>query len=142
MHDFGRSYGGGDLMNEFDQLKLLSKPIDFHNWYYDYRNYEKCGCGADRARFDYVPDKVFLSASIKLACCIHDYRYEVGGTEEDKIFADRELMYNITVLVDEYSKAKWWFPGWLARYRAVTYYNGVVYGGKKSFNYHEEVTAV
>lgn len=121
-------------------LPLLSKPDGFLAWA---QNREKpCGCGADRAKFDYVPDSVFFLVSIRLACCIHDMGYDIGGTEEDKQAADVELMQNIIKLIEAYGASRWWFPTSLARYRAVTYYTAVNLGGKKSFNYHEEAYGV
>lgn len=125
-------------MSEQHRLALLSKHPQFHDWFYTNR---KCSCGAEKAWFDYVPDKILFVVCVKLACCIHDHRYEVGGDELNKLIADRELMNNILVLVDFYGATHKLFPTSLARYRAMTYYNGVILGGKKSFNFKGIVNA-
>ena len=140
-------------MNELEALKLLSKHPDFHNWFYTQNHKETCGCGADNATFDYVPD-TFFGLSVALACCIHDHRYEIGGTEEDKLQADRELLANCLTIVEHYdsqpidcSDLPWYkcawrktkkavYPTWWSRHRAMTYYDAVMRKGDDSFNYH------
>ena len=100
----------------------------------EYLPKEGCGCGADRAAFDYVPDTFWFGAvSFKVACCIHDDRYGRGGTEEDKIESDRELLDN---LLESAEVKKWYVPTWLARHQAMNYYDAVMRAGAKSFNYH------
>ena len=104
----------------------------------DYAPKDGCGCGADRAAFDYVPDSFwFGSVSFKAACCIHDDRYDRGGSEADKIKADRELLMNLIVIADD-TMEKWYIPTALIRRRAMTYYDAVMRAGKKSFNYHNK----
>ena len=102
----------------------------------DYTPKDKCSCGAENARFDYVPDTIF-GLSIKMACCIHDDRYERGGTKDDKYKADNEFLSNMLSIINSYEK--WFYPHWLARHRAMTYYDAVVRYGAGSFNYTEEV---
>lgn len=103
----------------------------------DYKPSPNCGCGSDKALFDYVPDTFwFGSVKFKPACCIHDDRYGRGGAEEDKIFADRELLDNLIKIVDDTSK-KWYIPTWLARHQAMNYYDAVMRAGNKSFNFHD-----
>lgn len=136
-------------------VKLSHHP-DFYEWI---KTHTKCGCGADRSKIDYVPDNV-IGVDVQEPCCIHDHRYEIGGTEEDKELADTELMNNIVFKVNAYINTKidctnlpWWkcayaktkhalYPSWSARHIAMIYYNMVMSFGKKSFNLHEEVQAV
>lgn len=116
-------------------LSKLSHHPDFITWAKDNK---KCSCGAEKAWFDFIPDWILLVVHIVLACCIHDHRYVIGGSEADKIEADRELMNNILTIVEDYGDEHRFFPSTLARYRAVTYYNGVILGGKKSFKFREK----
>ena len=102
----------------------------------DYKPKDKCSCGAENARFDYVPDTIF-GLSIKMACCIHDDRYSRGGNESDRRKADEEFLYNLLTIIHSFDK--WYYPHWLARHRAMTYYDAVVRYGAGSFNYTEEV---
>lgn len=53
------------------------------------------------------PDKI-AGVSIKKACYIHDYRYTVGATWEDKEKADKELRANIYKIGKDAGK-KWLF---------------------------------
>lgn len=104
----------------------------------DYLPKDGCGCGADRAAFDYVPDTFWFGAvDWRPACCIHDDRYERGGSEADKVAADREFLDNLLWIADSPS-VKWYVPTWWARHRAMTYYDAVIRAGAKSFNYTEE----
>lgn len=102
-------------------------------------NYKSNGCGADNQRFDFIPDTIY-GLSIFEACRRHDWAYNIGGNENDKIIADREFLSNMLAIIDNHDK--WYYPHWLARRRAMTYYDAVVRFGGDSFNYHEEVTAV
>jgi len=55
------------------------------------------GCGSGWNAI-LVPDD-FLGLSIKLACCIHDYMYEVGITRKDKDFADKMFLHNMKTII-------------------------------------------
>lgn len=98
----------------------------------DYKPKEGCGCGADNASFDFVPDKIY-GLPIGKACCIHDDRYDRGGTAQDKINADLEFLQNMITIIDGYKK--WYYPTFLARRRAMDYYEAVVRCGDSSFNW-------
>ncbi len=126
----------------------LSHHVDYHNWRYD----KKCSCGAEASRFDFVPDTIY-GLSIVEACCRHDHRYEIGGVELDKQSADREFLANMLILIEERSNRKtdttgmkWYlklysktcdftYPAFLARKRALNYYEAVVRAGYSSFNW-------
>ena len=98
----------------------------------DYVKKDNCGCGSDKARIDYVPDTIY-GLSIRDACCRHDFRYGVGGTADDKKLADREFLDNMLEIIE--SNKKWYYPTWLARRRALTYYDLVVRFGDGSFHW-------
>ena len=82
-----------------------------------------------------VPDTIY-GLNIRICACIHDHAYMVGGGEIDKILADKEFLDNMLTLINTYDK--WWYPHWLARHRAMTYYDAVVRMGDSSFNYRSE----
>ncbi len=69
------------------------------------------GCGAEGAKFDFVPDSI-LWVYIGYACIIHDWMYYKGLTDEDKQEADRVFGYNGQRII---SKA----TGWLRKTRRV-----------------------
>lgn len=95
-------------------------------------NYKSDGCGSSKARFNFVPDTIY-GLSLFEACRLHDWAYGIGGTELDRQSADREFLTNILMLID--ANEKWYYPTWLARRRAMTYYDAVVRFGSSSFNY-------
>lgn len=104
----------------------------------DYAPKDGCGCGRYDAAIDMVPDSFwFGTVNWKPACCIHDDRYERGGSEADKVEADREFLDNLLWIADS-SRGKWYVPTWWARHRAMTYYDAVIRAGAKSFNYTED----
>jgi hypothetical protein len=58
---------------------------------------ENCnGCGLSHG--DIIPDE-YGDTSLLPACCRHDYRYETGKTEADKVRADLELFCNMLILL-------------------------------------------
>lgn len=106
----------------------LSNHPDFEEWIKN----NHCSCGAENARFDFVPDTIY-GLSIKEACCRHDHRYTIGGNKEDKESADREFLSNMLYLIDH--NEKWYYPTFLARRRAMDYFEAVVRAGNSSFNF-------
>lgn len=52
------------------------------------------GCGAQNAKFDFVPDTL-LGLRIKDCCIIHDWDYFCGSRIEDKERADRRFRNNM-----------------------------------------------
>lgn len=112
----------------------------------DYAPKAECdGCGSGWNK-KLVPDTIYR-LPIREACCPHDHRYEVGGTQEDKDIADLELLENTLEIINNYKIANQVgrldklkcavYPHWLARYKAMTYYNFVVEFGDSSFNFRE-----
>lgn len=119
----------------------------------EYKPKDKCSCGAEDALFDFVPDTIY-GISIQKSCCIHDDRYTRGGTLDDKIVADHEFLLNMLLQIEAFGKAKpkredfktwhayslarvrWTMtPLYLARTRALKYYEAVVRLGGDSFNW-------
>ena len=87
------------------------------------------GCGSGwNAKL--VPDTIY-GLDITPVCCIHDYMYEVGTTIEDKEEADRAFLNNMLRVIE--SKQGWWFPHFLARGRALKYYEFVHNFGGPAF---------
>ena len=79
-----------------------------------------------------VPDTIY-GLNIRICACIHDHAYSVGGTQIDKQLADDEFLHNMLTIINNYKR--WWYPHFLARHRAMTYYHAVVKHGKDSFNF-------
>lgn len=93
-------------------------------------DYKSNGCGAENARFDFVPDSIYF-VNIKPACKLHDYAYLVGKSNEDKEKADREFLNNLLRIVNNVDK--WYYPTALARRRALKYYEAVKHFGGSAF---------
>jgi hypothetical protein len=69
------------------------------------------GCGAKGG----IPvPNTFYGLDISEACNIHDFRYYVGTTWDDKVFADMEFGKNLDAIIDE----KTWF-NWLKKLRKI-----------------------
>lgn len=89
------------------------------------------GCGTGWNRY-IVPDSVY-GLNIRIVCCVHDFDYEIGGTEEDKKRFDENLHDNIEMIIDLYDR--WYYPTRLANRRADTYRFAVNHAGNSSFNF-------
>lgn len=94
------------------------------------KDYKSNGCGAEGARFDFVPDSIY-GVSIFEACRIHDWAYFKGRNNDDKERADREFLNNLLRLIE--ANNKWYYPTMLARRRALKYYEAVVVFGGPAF---------
>lgn len=92
------------------------------------------GCGPDGSLFDLVPDN-FIGVDISLCCKIHDYLYGIGGSEEDKIKADKMFYQNLKrCVLNDSGLITRTTNLWLAK----IYYKAVRDQGNKYFNYHSE----
>lgn len=100
----------------------------------DYIPKDGCSCGAEDALFDFIPDTIY-GLNITKACCVHDDRYTRGGNIFDKDNADKEFLSNMLSIINSHNK--WYYPHWLARRRAMSYYDAVVRCGKSSFNFND-----
>jgi len=92
------------------------------------------GCGTGWNKY-FVPNTVY-GLNIRIVCCIHDYEYELGGTERDKKLADENIHDNIENIIDLYDR--WYYPQGLAKKRADTYRFFVQQMGDSSFNYTDK----
>jgi hypothetical protein len=100
----------------------------------NYDRPHKCGCGADSARIDLVPDSILL-VSVRDACCPHDFEYTVGGTQKDKTRADRRFLANMLKIINS---QPWYYPKEIAKGIAFSYYYAVRLEGDKHFNFTQE----
>ena len=105
------------------------EELKHHPAYKPSKDCNGCGSGWNEKL---VPDTIFF-LSIRRACCIHDDRYSRGGVEANKELADIEFLENMLTIIDNYKR--WWYPHFLARHRAMSYYDAVVRAGSSSFNY-------
>lgn len=60
---------------------------------------------------------------------IHDYDYHVGITHDDKDLADRQLLTNLLILIDNGN----WCLAFFRRRRAMKYYEAVKLAGDDAF---------
>jgi hypothetical protein len=95
------------------------------------------GCGPGGWKFDIIPDTMY-GLSIKEACNIHDWDYSVGTYLADKLLADKRLLSNLNILIDNY---KGWscFLNPLRRLRALEYYEAVHIAGYSAYWKGKEV---
>ena len=100
----------------------LYAPKSFKDASYYELNLVCNGCGAADAKFDFIPDRIY-GTYIGHACHIHDWMYDEGKNEDDKIFADNAFYDNICILISR-DKA-WYKPKFLMERRAYKYYIGV-----------------
>lgn len=108
----------------------IKETIELSNDFNMPNNYKSNGCGAEVARFDFVPDTIY-GVSIFETCRRHDWAYKVGKTNEDKEKADREFLNNMLRVVE--SVDSWWYPTMLARRRCLKYYEAVIAFGGTAF---------
>lgn len=78
-----------------------------------------------------------LCPSLVVVADIHDRRYSIGGTEEDRQDADREFEQN-GERIATYRYGRWNPLRYVVRNRARAMYAALVVGGRTAFNYREE----
>ena len=97
--------GTPEEAQELAQAGVLFAPAKFLNEPKE-RLGELCnGCGAQTAKFDFVPDSIWF-LYIGHACHIHDAMYHYGTTIEDKEEADRVFLNNMCRIID--LDKSWW----------------------------------
>lgn len=101
---------------DFSGIKL---PEGFEEWQFKEENCDGCGT---RWFAKIVPDTIYL-LDITKVCCIHDYRFNIGGTIEDFKFANEEFKDNLKSVINNVNR--WWYPTKLALNRAEIYYKAV-----------------
>lgn len=89
-----------------------------------------------------APDSIYLVRIANgdnryppLPADLHDYRYWVGGDEEDRRLADHEFFEFMLDIIEE---RMWWVLHPFARRRALKYYEAVRLLGYRYFNYKGE----
>ena len=87
------------------------------------------GCGAAKAKFDFVPDKVY-GLSMTPVCHIHDLDYELGDTADEKEAADYRFLNNGFKYINRKSNT---FTAFLRRRRWLKYYEAVLLKGEDAF---------
>lgn len=114
--------------------KELSAPDGFwDSWEEKKKDCNGCGSGWNAKL---VPDTIYR-LNIRIVCCIHDRRYEIGGTEQDRINADLEFLVNLIRTINSHRGI--FYMHFLARKRALTYYDIVERAGDDAFNYILEI---
>jgi len=68
------------------------------------------------------------------ACLWHDLAYVIGGTDTDRLRADRMFLRD---MLKRRKKASWW-KRWLLKIAARTYYSAVRLAGRKHFHITEK----
>ena len=86
------------------------------------------GCGPESSRWYLVPDTVY-GLSIRPACNIHDYMYQVGILEEEKKFADLMFLDNMVKIINKAT----YLLRYVRKCRANEYYLAVKLKGDSSF---------
>lgn len=89
------------------------------------------GCGPRGFGDKIVPDKL-LFLSVKAACIIHDFSYNMGETPDDKQRADFTFLYNMLRIIN--TKSKFWPFKMIRRRLALAYYDAVAEFGEGCFN--------
>jgi hypothetical protein len=97
------------------------------------------GCGPESMKVKLIPDSI-AGVDFNPACCGHDGCYAFGTDDEDKRIADRLLLYNLLVSVDNHCKANGIVDRAervAARRAAYTYYDAVADWGRIAFYAHK-----
>ena len=101
---------------------ILHAPDSFKTALYGELRLICNGCGSAKARFDFIPDRIY-GTYIGYACQIHDWMYNEGTTEKDKDFADSVFLSNLEAIIR--MESAWYKPKFLMERRAYKYYIGV-----------------
>lgn len=88
------------------------------------------GCGPRGFGDKIVPDRLFF-LSVKAACIVHDFSYNMGETDSDKQRADFAFLVNMLRIVN--TKSRFWPLKILRRRAAMAYYDAVSEFGKSCF---------
>ena len=87
------------------------------------------GCGAQGAKFDFVPDSIY-GLPIGEACNVHDWMYMLGQSEGDRASADMVMLNNLMRLIERDKSFTGRVLRLFRRRRALKYYEAVrAFGG-------------
>ena len=117
----------------------LFAPQDFLDASYEEIRAVCNGCGAADAKFDFVPDTIYL-LKIKPCCDIHDWMYHKGKTLQDRWEADATFFQNLVRLITSNTRFRWLRV--LRIYRAAGYFVAVREMGEPAFWSGKTVTGV
>jgi hypothetical protein len=96
-----------------------------------YAREDDCACGLNGVKNDLIPDYI-IGLNVKDACCIHDWMYGVGRTENDRRNADKVFLQNLLFLIDEAGGS--WGLRAARKAMAYKYYLGVLMFGGALFH--------
>lgn len=88
------------------------------------------GCGPRGLGDKIIPDKI-LFISVKPACMVHDFEYQIGVTLRDKKNADERFKNNLLAIVNK--RSSFWPLKVLRRHIALGYYTAVKDFGHRAF---------
>ena len=89
------------------------------------------GCGPKK--FGWLIPDVILGIDIGVACDAHDWDYNEGGDESDRLVADRRILKNMLAVIDAYHLSK--SVRIRCKMMAYQYFAGVRFFGWTCFNY-------
>jgi len=89
------------------------------------------GCGPDGWKGKLIPDTI-VGVRITAACNIHDWMYHAGGSDQDRLNADRIFLHNMLTLISRSNR--WCVIKAYGRQKAWWYYRGVRRFGCGYFN--------
>lgn len=107
---------------DMDLIRHVAMPV----------GYRGNGCGSGWKE-PLVPDELG-GIDISEACGIHDYEYEIGGTEEDREISNLNFLCNMVLIIRR--DDTWMTNEGVALKWAMHYYMAVEEYGKEYFNYH------
>jgi len=88
------------------------------------------GCGSGWSA-KIIPNTIY-GLNVRPVCCVHDDRYEQDTKDENyRLDSDLEMLENLLITIE--NKKSWYYPHYLARHRALGYYDAVRRGGKEAF---------
>ena len=92
--------------------------------------------GPEDWRRKLVPRYIY-GIDMNVCAYIHDYRYEIGGTEVERLTADTMFFGNMMKWVEnhKFPFGTKWFMKFFAKKMVYEYYNFVRTFGESSFNY-------
>lgn len=105
----------------------MVKVIGEYDDFYDY-------VGPEDWRRRFVPRYIY-GVDMNVCAYVHDYRYNIGGTEADRLKADTMFFGNMMKWVEEH-EYPWgtnWFIKYFARDMVYKYYTFVRMGGSERF---------
>jgi hypothetical protein len=114
------------------KLGVIFTPTDYIDATQEARAIVCNGCGPDGWKGSLVPDTI-VGCVVTTACDIHDWMYNVGGSEIDKDNADKIFRDNLIALI--MASNRWTIVKYFGRQKAWWYYRAVRITGRFYFKY-------